>query len=257
MTRRSLTFEHPLNERVRIFLRAEYLFQLAHYRLTHLHSTWDVRHYLETIIELYNLLERTEFRGELLKEIERQQTSLQRLSQSAAVNAQALFQTLQELTHAAEKLRSFLTMPPTAPKENELLASVRQRLPIPGGTCSFDLPAFHYWLHLPETTTPQALHAWFEHFSLLEPALSLALRLIRHSSVPQQEVASSGQFQKALHTSLPCQLIRITPAPDSGVYPETSANKHQINIRFLKTNFAQKPTPTAKDVPFELTCCTI
>ncbi len=34
--------------------------------------------------------------------------------------------------------------------EDRLIALVRQRLSIPGGCCSFDLPTLHIWLHLPQ-----------------------------------------------------------------------------------------------------------
>ena len=34
-------------------------------------------------------------------------------------------------------------------REDRLIALVRQRLSIPGGCCSFDLPTLHIWLHLP------------------------------------------------------------------------------------------------------------
>lgn len=35
-------------------------------------------------------------------------------------------------------------------REDRLIALVRQRLSIPGGCCSFDLPTLHIWLHLPQ-----------------------------------------------------------------------------------------------------------
>ncbi|MFI4938696.1 MAG: cell division protein ZapD, partial [Candidatus Berkiellales bacterium] len=75
-----LTFEHPLNERIRIFLRTEHLFELVSFRFNSLNSAWDTRDCAAGIIELYNLIERTEFRSELLKEIERNINGLQRLA---------------------------------------------------------------------------------------------------------------------------------------------------------------------------------
>jgi cell division protein ZapD len=34
-------------------------------------------------------------------------------------------------------------------REDRLIGLVRQRLSIPGGCCSFDLPTLHMWLHMP------------------------------------------------------------------------------------------------------------
>ena len=33
--------------------------------------------------------------------------------------------------------------------EKDWLTAIRSRISIPGGTCEFDLPAYHAWQHLP------------------------------------------------------------------------------------------------------------
>nr|MBA2815731.1 DNA gyrase inhibitor YacG [Candidatus Pantoea persica] len=40
-------------------------------------------------------------------------------------------------------------------REGRLIGPVRQRLSIPGGCCSFDLPGLHIWLHLEDALYPQ------------------------------------------------------------------------------------------------------
>lgn len=258
MAQQYLTYEHPLNERIRTFLRAEYLFALAKHRLSNPASQWDAKDGVASIIELYNLIERTEFRSELLKEIERHANAMQRIAKTPSIDQRALDKVLKDLEKASDVTKSYSAKQGLFPKDSEILTGLRQRLMIPGGTCSFDLPAFHYWLHLPLKTRQSNLNQWLDVLEPLEKSLSLVLDLTRQSALPQREVATAGTFQKTLNTQTTCQLLCIVIKDNLGVYPEISASKHRVNIRFLLANFEHgKPALTQQDIPFELTCCTI
>lgn len=253
-----LTFEHPLNERIRTFLRTEFLFQLAKYRFNNLAAAWDSRDCIATVIELYNVLERSEIRSELLKEIERHLNSFQRLSETPSVNHNALNKVLNELEAASNIIKNYSTKQGFFPKENDLLNGIRQRINIPGGTCSFDIPSLHYWLNLPVKSRQHFLSQWIEVFEPLEKSLALVLELTRQSNVAVKEIAASGTYQKSLNPQSSCQLLRIALRSDYGVYPEISASKHRINLRFLHPNYEQgKASLAERDIQFELTCCMI
>lgn len=257
VNQQNIIFEHPLNERIRIFLRTEHLFQLSKYRFNNSVNAWDAKDCITTIIELYNLIERTEFRSELLKELERHINSLQRLAKTPSIDQSALDKILSDLENASEILRSYSAKQGLFPN-SDLLHAIRQRLMIPGGTCSFDLPAFHYWLSLPAKNRQYFIAQWAETLEPLGKALALVMALTRTSSLPTKEIAMGGTFQKALNTQTTCQLIRINMRADLGVYPEISASKHRVNIRFLVAHFEQgKSELVIKDIPFELSCCTI
>ncbi len=258
MTQQTLTYEHPLTERVRTFLRAEYLFQLTKFRYNNLNSPWDARDCVANIIEVYNLVERTEFRSELSKELERHSNGLQRLAKTPSVDHKALDKVLRDLEKSADILKSYSAKQGIFPQHSELLNGVRQRLMIPGGTCSFDLPAFHYWLNLPPKNRQTSLNQWIDALDPLEKALNLVLELVRQSSIPTREMAHAGTFQKTLSQQTTCHLIRIKLRSDIGVFPEISANKHRVNVRFLFANFEQgKPALSTQDIPFELTCSVV
>jgi len=253
-----LTFEHPLSERLRLFLRTEDLFQLTKYRFNHLENEWDAKDCLATVIELYDLLERTEIRTELLKEIERSINTLQRLSETPTINYQALSKILNELESISETIKNYSTKQGLFPKENELLNSLRQRVMIAGGTCSFDAPSLHYWLSLPVKNRQYLLSLWISVFEPLERSLTLVLDLLRQSNFPTKEIATNGSFQKSLNSQTPCQLLRIVLPSTLGVFPEISASKHRINIRYLQPDYESgKTKPSECDIPFELTCCMI
>jgi len=258
VTQQYLTYEHPLNERIRNFLRTEYLFQLAKHRYHTLSSSWDTKDCISAVIELYNLIERTEFKSELLKELERNANGFQRLAKTPAIDQKALDKVMGEIEASSEVLRSYSTKQGLFPKDHELLNGIRQRLSIPGGTCSFDIPSFHYWLHLTPKTQQGYLGKWIEAILPLEKALTLVLNLTRQSSFPTKETAVKGTFQKPLNSQLSCQLIQIGLKFDLGVYPEISASRHRVNIRFLTADYEQgKSALLEQDVPFELNCCAI
>lgn len=253
-----LSFEHPLNERMRTFLRTEYLFELAKFRYNNLINEWDSRDCVTSIIELYNLIERTEFRSELLKELERNLNNLQRLSATPSVDHRALDKVVKDIEASSEAVRNYTSRQGLFPKGSDLLNSIRQRLTISGGTCSFDIPAFHFWLNMPPKARQHLLNQWIEILEPLDRALELVLTLTRQSSFSSKETAIAGIFQKSLNTQAIPQLLRVVVRTEYGCYPEISANKHRVNIRFLQANFELEKNPlSTQDVPFEFTCCMI
>jgi cell division protein ZapD len=67
-------------------------------------------------------------------------------------------------------------------REDRLIALVRQRLSIPGGCCSFDLPTLHIWLHMPQAYRDEQVGKWLASLEPLTQSLMLILDLIRNSA---------------------------------------------------------------------------
>ena len=143
-------------------------------------------------------------------------------------------------------------------KSNELINSVKQRSAIPAGTCDFDVPALHYWLHLDGTQRCADLTRWFSGFELVHDAVELCLSLVRRSATATQEVANKGLFQKTLDPNQPCQLVRVGIDANAPCFTEISAGKHRFTIRFNShARPDDRPSQVDEDVPFELQCCTL
>ena len=69
-------FEHPLNEKMRTWLRIEFLIQqMAFHPMIASHA--DALHFFRNAGDLLDVLERGEVRTDLVKELERQQRKLQ------------------------------------------------------------------------------------------------------------------------------------------------------------------------------------
>ena len=143
-------------------------------------------------------------------------------------------------------------------REIDLLVTVRQRLVIPGGTCNFDLPAYHHWLQQPAFVRQQNIATWFNEFSHIEAAVTLALELLRATGHMQSVCAQDGFFQLPLDPSQGCQLVRLMLPKDQLFFPEISGGRHRISIRFLQSNTQQmRPTQLHAPVEFALSCCVV
>jgi cell division FtsZ-interacting protein ZapD len=44
--------------------------------------------------------------------------------------------------------------------KSDLFQTISQRSSIPGGTCSFDLPSYHYWLEQEKQRQDEDLNMW-------------------------------------------------------------------------------------------------
>ena len=254
----NIIYEQPLNERIRIFLRLEFLFaQAAH----HLRGTseWDSRSTLNSMLDILSIFGRTDLKTEVLKELERHASTLARLQLNPGIDRPRLEQVLKELEGLSHKLHKASGGPIAADlRKNEFLGSIQQRTAIPGGTCDFDLPSYHFWLQQPPAERTRDLAGWLGRFEVIAQAIQLILRLIRDSAELKPATAETGFFQKNLDANHPCQLVRVAVSRDIPYYAEISGGRHRFTVRFLESSWQDGHIRQAtRDVAFQLGCCVI
>jgi len=242
---------------MRSFLRLNHLFKQFDYAHNGT-STWDSRSALETIIEIHNLVSRSDLKTEILKELEKQTQNLMKLFENPQVDHQRLDHVLLSLDSLSNKIFSDNNPFGHNLKQNEFINAIKQRTTVPGGTCGMDMPGYHYWLQRPIEERMLDLNEWISGFENLRQAVELTLRLIRDSSVPKQEVAENGFFQHNLDSSKPVQLLRISIPVESKFYAEISGGKHRFTVRFLQQeSYESRPKQVNENIEFELSCCMI
>ncbi len=252
---KNTVYEQPLNERIRSFLRLEHLFQIVATRIVG-DSEFDSRAALVTMIDITDMLTRTDIKTELIKELERHATTLSALQQRTGVNQGVLEEALSQLNTYVSRLRDKQCQPGNTLKHDELVSLIRQRVSIPGGTCNFDVPAYHYWLASPIEIRTKRMQAWFADLVILQKSIELILGIIRTSASPEKITAKDGFYQRSLESEQSYQMVRIVLPADRGVYPEVSGGKHRFSIRFMSLNDSTvRPTPVQNDVAFKLYCC--
>ena len=249
-------YEHPLNERLRFFLRLEFLFRLARHSLRG-DTVWDSHNCLSALLEILNIVSRVDMKTEVIKELDRITGTLTALTQTAGVNHDTLDQLLTTLGGFKSQLHSLDGPLAKELRENELFKLIIQRSGIPGGLCDFDLPPYRHWLKRPAEARVADLRHWISSLDTLRLSVELMLKLIRESSEPTAQVAEGGNYQQSLDSGTPYQLIRIWLPADSPQLVEISAGKHRFTARFMNASLATRPTQADSDVEFHVSCCAL
>lgn len=253
-----VVYEQPLNERMRAFLRLEHLFERTRHQLNG-SDVWSTRASLETLIDILSVMGRSDFRKELIKEMERHAATLESLQHNPNVDSARLNLILDDVRGTLSALRGGEGAPGQELRDNELLTAIRQRGSIPAGTCDFDVPSFHFWLQNPPEVRSEQLRGWLATLDELREAVALCLGLVRQSAPATREMAGGGFFQRNLDpASPPCQMVRVVLPHDAPWFPEISAGRHRFTVRFMILGSPEeRPTQTEEDVPFQLLCCSI
>lgn len=253
---RQITYEQPLNERIRLFLRLDFLFQQIDHTLPR-DSIWDSRATLASLLDILNIFSRADLKTEVIMELERISGGLSRLENTPGVDQKMLTSLLDDIDRIVDLLHGAQGQIGHSLRQNEFLSGIKQRSSISGGTCDFDLPSYHYWLERPWDKRQQDLQQWISGFNDIRSAITLILQLIRDSATSTNEIAESGFFQRTLETSSPFQLIRVTVPENIPCFAEISGGKHRFTVRFMSTNLQDRPTQSSQDIGFILTSCAI
>ncbi|TEA78283.1 cell division protein ZapD [Allopusillimonas ginsengisoli] len=249
-----ILYEYPCNERVRSLLRVEHLFD----RLFFFAKGADVHHHqvaVATLFDLLDICDRTDLRGAVLQDLERQRASLAALREHPGVDAQTLDTMLAEIQGTAAELGAQGRVGQEL-RDNEWLASLRGRLAVPGGSSQVDMPSYFSWQIRPLDERMQDLHRWISPFLPLYKGLALILRVLRNSGDAVDLVARQGAYQEMLGGKI-FQLLRVWIDSTVTTFPEMSANKYVIWVRFASQDAELKPQPVTTDVAFKLARCTV
>ena len=249
-----IVYEYPFNERVRAYLRLEYLLR----RLDVLvQRDTDIDHHfaITTLFEIMDVASRTDLKADLLKDLERQRQQFNAYRASPMIAVEMLDKVIAQLDTAHSQLREQTGKPSQLLIENEWLMAIRNRSGIPGGTCTFDLPSYHTWLHGDSAARRDDLQRWTQPFGPLASALLLLLRLFRDSGTPQKIATVRGQFQQNLPQGRTFQLLRLRMDPAAGLVPEISGNRLMISIRMLQKADNGQMVLTQQDGQYEMVLC--
>ena len=99
-----VTYEQPLSERMRTFLRLEFLYKQLCYQAER-NSSWASRGADDGLLDIVSILSRGDVRGDVLKELERQIFVMERLQTSEDIDTKRL----QGVTNKLRALRGNLS----------------------------------------------------------------------------------------------------------------------------------------------------
>ena len=250
-----IEYEFPLNERVRTLLRLEGLYSRLAYFIDQ-DSAGEHQTALITLFEVLEVASRADLKPDLLQELERQKRLLSSLRSNPAISEAALNTLLAEIEHTSTRLLEISGKIGQHLRENEWLMGIKQRACIPGGTCEFDLPSYHYWLHQSAEQRRSSILDWLTPMLPIRDALAIILKLLRESGKVRHLTAEHGNFQQMQGGSV-AQMLRVSLSDDLPCIPEVSANKYVLNIRFITADYAAKSALHDQNISFDLTFCSL
>lgn len=224
----TVLYEHPLNERIRNYLKLEQLFKQANQSVEMpIELAYPV--YFNALFAIIDTLERNDIKGDLIKDLEKLEQNLVMWSQSPDVDHDMLNENLKQVVALTATLRVNVQQWWQL-KEDKLLLSIKQRFAIQGGSSSFDLPQLQYWLNLPQDKTTSNTLFWLSKLSQVTESLSLVLKFIRQRSPFEIINTDSGFYQDNGEGLL---LLRIKTLNSACYYPTISGNRFRYSIRFM------------------------
>jgi cell division protein ZapD len=248
-------FEQPLNERMRTFLRLDFLYTQAVFH-SEKDSAWGTRAAVGSLLDILAILARGDVRGDVLKELERHLGLLNEFQQRPGIDTGRLRTIVNNIVRLRTDLAAVGSNWLQPLRDSEFLAAIKHRSAIPGGTCEFDLPDYFFWLNQPPESRTEAFAQWLVLLQPLCDAVAELLWLTRQNGRAREEVATGGQFNVNFDRDNPFQLLRIRLPAATALYPEISGSLYRCSLRFLQWHgLEQRPTQTESDVPFTLICC--
>ena len=249
------SYELPLSERMRTFLRLEFLYRQMLYN-SGTDSRWATRATISTLLEILSILLRGDVRGEVQKELDHHINLLQRFQSQPGVDSKRLDTLIRNLVESRSEVSAIGTQYLQPVKESEFLRAIQHRNSIPGGTCEFDLPEYNHWLRQPYARREQDLQRWIGAIRPLCDAVTEVLWLIRESAEPVDKTAINGMYQHSMRKDAHGRLLRVILCNNSELYPEISGSQHRFTVRFLEwSTIESRAVQTGHDVSFQLAIC--
>lgn len=240
-------FEHPLNEKTRIYLRVEALLNQLNVAAQFSDNMQHLIFY-RSLFDLLEIFEQIQLKSELAKDIEKQRLSYRSWLNVEGVDQEMLRDVLNEVDSVHSVLMGAERFGQSL-KEDRFLSAIRQRFNLPGGSCCFDLPALHHWLHLPLEQRKADAAKWLDTLQPLAKALNQWLKLTRETGHFRTIQASSGFYQSDAEEA---NILRLEIPMHFGVYPMISGHKNRFAIKFIEFDSGQA---SVANVEFQLAVC--
>ncbi len=240
-------FEHPLNEKTRIYLRVESLLRQMHHSAK-FSDNQQYHQFFRSIFDLLEIFEQIQLKAELAKDLEKQRLNYKNWLNVEGVDQEKLLSVLEDIDVVHKNLMSAERFGKSL-KEERFLSSIRQRFNLPGGTCCFDLPALHYWNHLPLEQRIRNAQVWMETLQPLSESLNLWLKLCRETGYSNAQIARNGFYQSDAEEA---NILRLNIPLETGVFPMISGHKNRFAIKFISFETGKA---YSQDVEFDLAIC--
>ncbi len=254
-----ITYEQPLNEKIRLFMRLEHMFERFDYYISN-PSRENSQTAIELLLEIHEMSSRLDVKSAILKIIDHQATVIKNYHGEVDDVAEAQKNTIVSvLEEKTKELYGFHGKFGQHMNQHYFLNFVKQRLSVSGGLNGFDAPIFNLWINQPVETRTEQLLEWVEPYEKSREAIVLVMDIIRKSTEEVESIAKNGFYQATLserNKNKDFQLLRVHIPNSYSCYPEISAGRQRFSVRFVAVEALETRSKQVQDdVPFSLSIC--
>ena len=247
-------YELPLNERLRTFMRIEFLYSRLKYFVSNLDDNWQTRTVIHTLLEIYSILSRTDVRREVLADLDRYIMQMQRFQSAPDADNNMVNDVLEDLDSIKNQVVEVGTDYLLKLREDEFIASLLHRHTLPGGKAEFDMPKYKFFLESDKKNVSSQIETWTGIIRPICEGIDKLMWIIRESNEPIATVAVGGQYNHQIERRTQISLVRII-INESNVYPEISGGRHLIAVRFFCHNEDGRYVQFEDNVEFKISLC--
>ena len=247
-------YELPLNERLRTFMRIEFLYSRLKYFSSNLDDNWQTRTVIHTLLEIYSILSRTDVRREVLADLDRYIMQMERFQSAPDADNNMVNDVLEDLDLIKNQVMEVGTDYLLKLREDEFIASLLHRHTLPGGKAEFDMPKYKFFLESDKKYVALQINNWIDIIRPICEGIDKLMWIIRESNEPISTVAVGGQYNHQIESRTQISLVRII-TNDTNVYPEISGGRHLIAVRFFNQNKDGEYLQFEDNVEFKISLC--
>ena len=252
-----ITFEFPLNERIRRLLRIEEIYQKFEHQLKNTHDYFEFSCF-NTLFEIVQLVSRSDLKIDFLQELERQEKKQLVLLDHQGLKEGQLDpkEIISMIQVARKKLENIDVKPGFNFNNNLFLEEVKKRISSPGGLLDVDFPNFRNWsIQKTRKSKLEDFKTWAQPLMVFKDAASVILLILRYQCQVESIKAKEGKHQQTIDPLKTYDLIRLELENALNIYPEISANKYTVNVFFNQLNKELKKEPVKSNLEFKYSIC--
>ena len=242
-----MIFEQPATPVMKACLRVETLFAQLNGAESHLAML--------SLLDLIKILERSQLKASLTKELQQHLTRLLPLAESPHIDQRLLGTIMAELQQSLDAIRSLSGKLTGNLRQNEFLHAIANQRHYPASCFSFETPNYYLWLQSPSEICHRELQQWRNELATAETAVNLILRLVRENNPAEKIHAEQGQYHQTIERSSTYQLIRISQPKSDLIFPKITLSKQRLHIQYYQPAANRRPQHYDSAIAFKLTVC--
>jgi cell division protein ZapD len=244
-------YEEPVQEKIRKFIKIEFLLNKIYYFKGKDNKSENYISLL-ALCELYEILSRSDIKSELIREIETQNTYLQKIKEIPQADSSKLNSVLEKQSQLLKLIYSI-----EINYLNHLERDILFKTILKNSFTQLQPASIDFWLSRDILNRETQIDLWLEPLIFIKRSIDFILEVIRKSGRFEDRVAEKGFFMEKLDPKKNILLVRVTLTSDLYYYPQISVGKQRLTIMFMTKDDRNNLVPHQEDLTFILTTCSL